>query len=104
MNDTQSPIERTVMRRVRLIRILLLLISTATLAILTGAAALWGIGQEVWVARVFENMPQNGGITDQVAFWIAAFEHTRALVQVLTALTFVSLAFLVREILRGFLR
>ena len=54
----ETNIERVVMRRVRLIRILALVISTAALATLTFIAAMWGIGREVWVARVFENGPQ----------------------------------------------
>ena len=95
-----SDIELIVMRRVRLIRILTLIISTVTLVVITSIAALWGIGREVWVARVFENMPNvaNGGAF--LAFWIATFVHTRLIVQILTILTGISLLFLLREIVR----
>ena len=95
-----SDIERIVMRRVRLIRILTLIISTVTLAILAGVAALWGIGREVWVAHVFQNMPDVGNFSEFLAFWWNAFVHTRPAVQVLIVLTGASLLFLMREIAR----
>ena len=98
MTDTHPDIERIVMRRVHLIRILQLVISTLVFAVLTAIAALWGIGREVWVARIFENAP-----TDPVklfAFWFSAFTHTRFIVQALIVLTLVSLAFLIREVVR----
>lgn len=101
MNNTmtdQSDTERIVMRRVRLIRILGLIISTAVLALLTSIVALWGIGREVWVARVFENAP--GDIARLPSFFIAAFTQTRFIVQVLAVLTFASLVYLVSEIAR----
>ena len=94
MNE-HTDIEHIVMRRVHLIRILGLVISTGTLAILTLVFALWGIGREVWVARVFQNAP-----TDFVHlpnFFINAFGHTRLIVQALAILTFVSSVYLARE-------
>jgi len=98
MNDTHTDIERIVMRRVRLIRVLKLVISTAVLAVLTFGAALWGIGKEVWVARIFENAPPNfDGLPD---FYLAAFAHTNIIVQALTLLTLVSLIYLAVEIAR----
>ena len=99
MNNTMtnpSGIERVVMRRVRLMRILLLVVSTATLAVLAGVAGLWGIGKEVWVAKVFENGPD--GFFDHLAYLGYAFLHTELLVQALCVLTFASLVFLVREV------
>lgn len=96
----ETNVERVVMRRVRLIRILALVISTAALATLTFAAALWGIGREVWVARVFQNGPQDFfGHTEYLWY---AFVHTRLIVQVLTLLTLACLFFLVREVVRFF--
>ena len=82
------------MRRVRLIRILWLVISTATLAILTLVLALWGIGKEVWVARVFQNAPEN--LMTLPSFFISAFGHTRTVVQILAILTFASFIYLAR--------
>lgn len=98
MTDGTS-IEHIVMRRVRLIRILALIISTATLAVLTTTAALWGIGREVWVARVFQNAPASDALS-LLSFWFAAFLHTRLIVQVLVVLTLLSLFFLIRESIR----
>ena len=93
MNE-QSNIERAVMRRIHIIRILGLVISTGMLAILTLVLALWGIGKEVWVARVFQNAPSD--ITNLPNFFISAFGHTRLIVQILAILTFVSFVYLAR--------
>jgi len=98
MNDTRTDIERIVMRRVHLIRILKLIISTVVLAVFTAVAALWGIGREVWVARVFENAPTDP--SDLLNFYIAAFTHTNIIVQALTVLTLASFLFLAREVAR----
>ncbi|OGG92716.1 hypothetical protein A2609_01275 [Candidatus Kaiserbacteria bacterium RIFOXYD1_FULL_47_14] len=96
-----TDIEKNVMRRVRLIRILGLIISTIVLAIATFVFALWGIGKEVWVARVFQNMPQSGDFTEIVRFYISAFGHTRFIVQALAVFTFVSFIYLARETIRA---
>lgn len=96
-----SRIEQIVMRRVRLIRILGLIISTGVFAALAFAIALWGIGREVWVARVFENMPHEG-VATFATFWFAAFLHTRVIVQILLLATLTSLFFLAREVARFF--
>jgi len=95
----QTSIERVVMRRVRFIRILGLILSTVTLCVLTSIVALWGIGREVWVARVLENMPSTLSATP--TFFLAALTHTTLLVQVLTVLTLISFVFLVREMYRA---
>lgn len=94
----QSDIERIVMRRVHLIRILGLIISTTVLALLTSTAALWGIGREVWVARIFENAPPN--LDDLPNFYVTAFMHTNIIVQILTVLTLASLLYLAFETAR----
>ena len=94
----QSNIERIVMRRVHLIRILGLVISTAVFAVLTFTAALWGIGKEVWVARVFQNAPAD--LARLPNFFFAAFLHASLIVQALTLLTLASFIFLARETLR----
>ncbi len=98
MND-QSPIERVVMRRVRRIRALRPIVSSGALAALVFTGALWGIGREVWVARVLENAPHNVDMLPQ--FYLAAFDHTRLIVQALTLLTLASLIYLARETARG---
>ena len=96
--NNETTIERTVMRRVRIIRILALIISTATLAVLTTVAGLWGIGKEVWVAQVLQNDPDN--IFELPWFYLGAFWHTSIVVQMLILLTLVSFIFLVREFVR----
>ncbi|MBI5406048.1 hypothetical protein HY972_03390 [Candidatus Kaiserbacteria bacterium] len=101
MTNEPSNIERIVMQRVHLIRMLKLVISTAIFAALSFVAALWGIGREVWVARVLENAPV--GPEHILAFYLAAFMHTRLIVQALVILTLLSFLFLARETVRFFL-
>ena len=96
--NNETHIEHIVMRRVRLIRVLRLVISTVVLAVLTFVAALWGIGREVWVARVFENAPRD--FASLPNFYIAAFLHTHFIVQVLTVLTLGSFLYLIVELAR----
>jgi FtsH-binding integral membrane protein len=98
MDNTHTDIERIVMRRVHLIRILKLVISTVVFATLTFIAALWGIGKEVWVAHVFENGPQD--FFGHLQYLGYAFLHTHIIVQILTLLTLASLIFLARETIR----
>ncbi len=97
--NNQSPIERAVMRRIRLIRILGLIISTGVLAVLTLVLALWGIGKEVWVERVFQNAPKD--LINLPNFLISAFGNTRLIVQVLALLTFASFIYLARAATRA---
>lgn len=97
--NNQSRIEHIVMRRVRRIRALRPLISSGALASAVFVVALWGIGREVWVARVLQNAPRNATMLPQ--FYLAAFDHTRFVVQLLTLLTLASLVYLARETARG---
>lgn len=98
MNEP-SPIERAVMRRVRRISWLRLLVSGGVFALCVALLALWGIGREVWVAKVFENGPQ--GFAGHALYLLYAFEHTRFVVQGLVVAAFGSFVFLAREIVRG---
>lgn len=97
-SGSRTHIELVVMRRVHIIRILKLVISTVVLAVLTSIAALWGIGREVWVASVLQNAPHS--IFDLPRFYFESFMHTRFIVQVLSVLTLTSLLFLARETIR----
>ena len=99
-NTDISNTERIVMRRVHLLRILGLIISTGMLATLTLVVALWGVGREVWVAMVFQNMPPVGNLLAFANFWLATFVHTRFIVQALSLLTLASLIYLIHEIIR----
>ena len=94
----RTNIEKNVMRRVHAIRVLRFVFSGFTVGCVLLAIALWGIGREVWVARVFANGPR-----DLVghAFYLAyAFEHTRIIVQSLTLITLASVIYLARETVR----
>ncbi|MCX6786824.1 MAG: hypothetical protein NTU85_03385 [Candidatus Kaiserbacteria bacterium] len=99
-NFEQSNIEKNVMRRVHLLRILGLIISTGMLAALTFVVALWGVGKEVWVERVFSNGPQD--FIGHLNYLLYAFGHTRLIVQVLSLLSVASFVFLIRECVRTF--
>jgi hypothetical protein len=108
MNDTQSlgrdptgktNIERIVMQRVHLIRALRFAISSGVFSTLVFMLALWGIGREVWVAHVLQNAPTN--FLDLPRFYLAAFVHTRFIVQALIVLTVAALLFVAREISRA---
>jgi len=103
MNNTmteQSDIEKNVMRRVRRIRILRMVISGVVFAMTAIILALYAIGREVWVARVFENGPQ--GTYGHILYLIYALEHTRFVVQILVLICVASFVFLVREAYRLF--
>ncbi len=102
--NKQSNIERVVMRRVHSIRLLRLIVSTGTLSVLVGVLSLWGIGREVWVAQVFQNMPHSGDVISVIRFCLSAFGHTRFAVQALTLLTVLSTVYFVRECSRLFSR
>ena len=94
-----SNIERTVMQRVHLIRALRFAISSGVLSVLVSVFALWGIGREVWVARVFENAPER--LSDLPSFYLYALGHTEIIVQVLVVLILISLFYTAREITRA---
>lgn len=96
----QSNIERVVMRRVHTIRVLRPLVSLGALSALVFVIALWGIGKEVWVARIFENMSHASDPASFSRFWFVAFDHTRFVVQALSFLTFAAFAYLARETVR----
>ena len=99
MNETPSVIERTVMQRVHLIRALRFAISSGTFSLLVSVLALWGIGREVWVARVLQNAPAN--LIELPRFYFAAFLHTSIIVQVLIVFVAIALFFVAREISRA---
>lgn len=99
MNDTQSNIERIVMQRVHLIRALRFAISSGVFSTLVSLLALWGIGREVWVARVLQNAPANP--FDLFRFYLAAFQHTHLIVQALVLLMLAALLYVAYEIARA---
>ena len=61
--------------------------------------ALYGLGREVWVARVFANGPQ--GFVGHALYLVYALEHTRFVVQALALLCIGSVIYLARETARA---
>ena len=96
-----SSIEQTVMRRVTRIHLLRPIISAGALATVIFIIALWGIGREVWVARVLENMPHSPSAYAFSQFWLSAFTHTRSIVQVLSLFALASLVYAVQRFVRS---
>lgn len=96
----QTSISRTVMRRVRVIHAVRPFFSGASLAALLFILALWGIGREVWVARVFENMPSVRDIAAVARFMLAAFEHTHLTVQALSLVALLALVWMMVDAVR----
>ena len=96
----QSRIQENVMRRVRTIHTLRPLVSTTALSAFLLLGALWGIGREVWVARVFENMPSLSDAAVLSRFMLSAFLHTDFLVQALSVLAIAAFVWLVSDGLR----
>jgi hypothetical protein len=90
-----SKIEQTVMRRVHTIHRLRPFVSGGALAVLVFALALYGIGREVWVARVFENAPDTFAALP--AFYLSAFENTRLVVQALALISLGAVIYMARE-------
>ena len=95
-----SPIEHVVMRRIRIIRVLRFFVSGAAAATLVFVFALWSIGREVWVAKVFANGPQD--FFGHARYLFYAFDQTKVVVQALTLASLASLAYLARETVRAF--
>ena len=87
-------IEKNVMRRVRAIYYLRPIVSGGAFSLLVTVLALYGIGREVWVARVIENAPH--GATDIPRFYLSAFLNTDTVVQVLSLLALVAVVYLAR--------
>ncbi|MFA6414558.1 MAG: hypothetical protein WC217_01145 [Candidatus Paceibacterota bacterium] len=99
MDNNRTNIERIVMQRVHLIRALRLVVSTSVVSTLVSLLALWGIGREVWVAHVLQNTPAD--LVRIPQFYLAAFIHTRLVVQVLALSALAALFFAAREISRA---
>ncbi|MDP3402330.1 MAG: hypothetical protein Q8S35_00015 [bacterium] len=91
-----SSVSRTVMRRVRIlygIRAATPVFAASFLFVL----ALWGIGREVWVAKVFENMSSYADAPGMLSFLTSAFLNTDIVVQALSILALGALIWLARS-------
>lgn len=89
------------MRRVRIIRTVRPILSATTLSFVVVIASLYAIGREVWVARVFENMPSLVEVTAVARFFLSAFAHTGFAVQVLSVLAIAASLWFLRDALRN---
>lgn len=85
-----TSVERTVLLRVKTIHALRPLMRHGILAVLVLTLSLAGIGREVWVAKVIENMPSLLDVGASVQFFAAAVMGTEPLVQLLCVLMAVS--------------
>ena len=88
-NTNTSLLHQTVMRRVYTLYVLRFITNTTTFATLAATGALFGVGREVWVARVFQNMPSIFNPGAVLNFYVDAFLDTRLIVQLLVAIVFV---------------
>lgn len=97
----QSDIHANVMRRVHTIHAVRPLVSGTALAVLLSLGSLYFIGREVWVARVFANMPNPVHVASVVRFFEAAFFNTTTVVQVLCITVLFGLFWLARDLTRS---
>jgi hypothetical protein len=99
MTSTHT-IQEVVMRRVERIHRLRPLLSRGVASFAIFVAALFAIGREVWVAKVFQNMPSMMDVLAFTRFAEAAFLNTRFIVQVLIVVAVAALIWLARELVR----
>ncbi len=88
------------MQRIRTIHALRTSATGIGISVLTLIAALYVIGREVWVARVFQNMPSSTDIPGVIRFGLSAFSHTHFIVQILILLVFVAIFWFLCEVVR----
>ncbi|KND46819.1 MAG: hypothetical protein AB199_00060 [Parcubacteria bacterium C7867-004] len=99
--NSNTTISDTVMRRVRRVHALQSVVSVTTLSALVFVLALWGIGREVWVAKVIANMPSLFDVPALARFMTSAFLHTDFIVQSATVIALAALLWLARELARS---
>lgn len=97
--NSETTIERIVMRRVNAVHTLRPLFTNAMLAFIVFVLALYGVGREVWVSKVFQNAPHTD-VLAALRFFIAAFIDTRTIVQVLILAALLGFVWFVRDIAR----
>jgi hypothetical protein len=100
--NSPSSVSNTVMRRVRVIHAVRPLLSGTTLASALFLLAVWGIGREVWVAHVIENMPSATDISALTRFLVSAFINTKFIVQVLSIIAGGAFVYAVHEFSKSF--
>ena len=98
---SHSRIRQNVMRRVHTIRLVRPLISNVALASLLFVVAIAGLGREVWVARVFQNMPSMTNALALAQFFLSAFINTRTIVQATILVAAIAFLWLMRDLVRS---
>lgn len=89
------------MRRVHTIHTIRPFVSGTMFATLFAIASMYAIGREVWVAKVFENMPNPTHLLNVFSFFESAFFNTTTVVQILCVATVVAFVWLARDFARG---
>ena len=97
---SESIISNTVMRRVRAIYVMRMLAPIAS-GCAVFAICLWGIGREVWVAKVVENVRAVAHNGDAIRYIAGAFIHTDLLVQILSVLAITAFAWITMGVIRN---
>ncbi|MDB5265309.1 MAG: hypothetical protein JWM39_22 [Parcubacteria group bacterium] len=100
-SDMQSKVRANVMRRVHTIHAVRPLLSGTMLAAVLAIGSLYLIGRKVWVARVFENMPNPIHLASVIRFFEAAFFNTSTVVQVLCVAVVFSFFWIARDLIRS---
>lgn len=95
--NTNPKLSSVVMRRVRTIHTLRTYGAPVS-AVAVFVFALWGIGREVWVAKVFENLATLADVPSIMRYLAGAFVHTDLLVQILSILVVAALVWLASEV------
>ena len=99
--SANSALKKSVMLRVRTVHATRRIFSNTTLSVAVFVLALWGIGREVWVARVFHNAPSLTNVVAAAHFFLYAFLDTRHIVQVLTIVALGALVWLGYQLARS---
>ncbi|MDB5245525.1 MAG: hypothetical protein JWN90_630 [Parcubacteria group bacterium] len=85
------------MRRVHAVHTMRL-IGRVGLSLVVFSGSLYAIGREVWVARIFQNMPSLADFRGVLSFFFSAFRETHTVVQLTLLLSFVATLWLAGEI------
>lgn len=98
MTHTAS-VSDTIMRRVYRVYVLRRAAAVAGAGALY-MIALWGVGREVWVAKVIENMPALTDVPAVSLFLARAFQHTDLAVQLLVLIALGAMLWLAHAMAR----
>jgi hypothetical protein len=95
-----SRVHAIVMQRVQTIHFLQSPVTTIVFTAILFILASWGIGREVWVAHVIQNMPSLSDFDAVLRFYVAAFLNTRFIVRALSIIAMGALIWLVVNLAR----